>query len=70
MLSHAWLFAAPWTVACQALLSIEISRQDYWSKLPFPTQGDLPDPGIKLSLLHLLHWQVDSLPLVPPGKPQ
>ena len=61
--------AVPWTVACQALLSIEISRQDYWSKLPFPTQGDFPDPGIKLSLLHLLRWQVDSLPLMPPGKP-
>ena len=41
------LFATSWTVACQALLSMEFSRQEYWSKLPFPTPGDLPDPGIK-----------------------
>ena len=45
------------------------SRQEYWSELPFPPPGDLPDPGIELHLLHLLHWQVDSLSLVPPGKP-
>jgi len=37
----------PWTVACQALLSIRFSRQEYWSGLPFPSPGDLPDPGIK-----------------------
>ena len=39
------------------------SRQEYWSGLPFPSPGDLPDPGIELCLLHLLHWQADSLPL-------
>ena len=37
----------PWTVACQAPLSMEFSRQDYYSRLPFPTPGDLPDPGIE-----------------------
>ena len=41
------LFATPWTVAHQAPLSMEFSRQEYWSGLPFPTPGDLPDPGIK-----------------------
>ena len=35
----------PWTVACQAPPLMEFSRQEYWSGLPFPTQGDLPDPG-------------------------
>ena len=40
-------------------------RQGYWSGLPFSLPGDLPDP----CLLHLLHWQVDSLPLAPPEKP-
>ena len=37
----------PWTVACQAPLYMEFSRQEYWSELPFPLPGDLPDPGIK-----------------------
>ena len=41
-------FPTPWTVACQARLSLEFSRQEYWSGLPFPTAGDRPDPGIKL----------------------
>ena len=40
-------FATPETVACQALLSMEFSRQDYWSRLSFPTLGDFPDKGIK-----------------------
>ena len=44
-LSHVRLFAAPWTVACQAPLSMGFSRQDYWSGLPCPPPGDLPDPG-------------------------
>ena len=46
-----------------------ISRQEYWSRLPCPPPGDFPDPGINLHLLDLRHWQVDSLPLAPPGKP-
>ena len=41
------LFATPWTVAYQAPPSMGFSRQKYWSGLPFPTPGDLPDPGIK-----------------------
>ena len=46
-LGHVWLFVTPWTVALQALLSLEFSRQEYWSGLLFSTPGDLPDPGIK-----------------------
>ena len=68
VLSHVWLFVAPQTVARQAPLSMEFSRQEYWSRLPFPTLGDLPNPGMEPTTLCLLHWQVDSLPLVPPGK--
>ena len=46
--------AAPWAVACQAPLSMELSRQCYWSGVPFPTPGDLPDPGIEhVSLVSL-----------------
>ena len=45
-LSHVQLFATPWTVARQAPLSMEFSRQ-YWSGLPFPPPGDLPNPGIE-----------------------
>ena len=46
-LSHVWLFATPWTVAYQAPPSIGFPRQEYWSGLPFPSPGDLPNPGIK-----------------------
>ena len=64
------LFAALWSVAPQAPLSMGIlSRQEYWSGLPCPPPGDLPSPGIKPASLCLLLWQTDSLPLVPPGKP-
>ena len=45
VLSHVQLFATPWTVAHQAPLSTGFSRQEYWSGLPFPSPGDLPDPG-------------------------
>ena len=47
LLNCVQLFATPRTVACQAPLSMEFSRQEYWSGLPFPSPGDLPDPGIK-----------------------
>ena len=47
MLSHVQLFATPWTVAPQSPLSMVFSRQEYWSELPFPSLGNLPDPGIK-----------------------
>ena len=46
-LSHVRLFVTPWTVVCQALLSMGFSRQEYWSGLPCPALGDLPNPGIK-----------------------
>ena len=44
-LSHVRLFATPWTVAYQAPLSVGFSRQEYWSGLPFPSPGALPNPG-------------------------
>ena len=56
---------APWTVTCQAPLSMEFSRQEYWSGLPFPSPWDLPDPGIELRSPAL---QADALTSEPPGK--
>ena len=56
----------PWTVAYQASLSMGFSRQEYWSGLPFPSPGDLPDPGIEPRSPTL---QADALPSEPPGKP-
>ena len=53
------------TVACQAPLSMEFSRQEYWSGLPFRSPGNLPDPGIKPGSPTM---QADSLPSEPPGK--
>ena len=53
--------ASPWTIARKASLSMGFSRQEYWSGLPFPPQGDLPNAGNEPA--HLLHWQADSLPL-------
>ena len=47
VLSHTQLFTIPWTVACQAPLSMGFSRQEYWSGLSFPSPGDLPNPGIE-----------------------
>ena len=47
MLSHVWLFATPWTVVHQAPLSMGFPRKEYWSGLPCPPPGHLPDPGIK-----------------------
>ena len=67
LLNLVRLFAALWTVAHQAPLSMGLSRQEYWSGLPFPPPGDLPNPGIKPKSLAL---QADSLPSEPPGKPQ
>ena len=56
------VFAVLWTVALQAHLSLEFSSKEYWSGLPFPTPGDLTQ-GWNWSLLHLLLWRVDSLPM-------
>ena len=50
--SHVSLFVTPGTVACQAPLSMEFSRKEYWSGLPFPSPRDLPDPGLNMGLLH------------------
>ena len=58
-LSRVRLFAISWALACQALPSMGFSRQEYWSGLPFPSSGHLPDPGIKPGSLAL---QADSLP--------
>ena len=68
--SRVWLLVTPWTAARHAPLSMEFPREEYWSGLPFPTPGDLPNPGNLCCSLRLLHWQVGSLPLAPPGKPK
>ena len=64
LLSHVRLFASPWTVAHQAPPSMEFSRQEYWSGLPFPSPGDLPDPGLEARSPAL---RADTLPSEPPG---
>ena len=64
--SHVQLFAMPWTVARQAPLSMGFSRQESWSRLPIPSPGDLPDPGIKPGSPA---WQADFLRSEPPRKP-
>ena len=46
-LSRVQIFVTPWTLACQAPLYLEFSRQEYWSGLPFPSPGEFPNPGIK-----------------------
>ena len=63
-LSHVRLFATPWTVAHQAPPSMEFSRQEYWSGLPFPSPADLPDPGTEPRSPAL---QADALPSDPRG---
>ena len=67
--SSAWLCVTPWTVACQIPLFIGFSRQEYWSGLPCPPTGDLPDSGIKPVSLISPALAAGSLPLVPCGKP-
>ena len=64
LLSHLQLFATPWTGTCQAPLSMGFSRQEYWSGLPFPSPGNLPNPGIEPRYPAL---QVDALLSEPPG---
>ena len=63
-LSRVWLFATPWTLACQAPLSMGFSRQEYWSRLLFPSPGDFPNPGIEPRSPAL---QADTLSSEPPG---
>ena len=69
LLSCVRLFATPWTAAHQVPLSMEFSRQEYWSGLPFPPPGDLPNPGLKLMSSASLALQADSLPLSHQGSP-
>ena len=64
LLSRVWLFATPWTVAYQAPPSMGFSRQECWSGLPFPSPGNLPNPGIEPGSPAL---QADTLPSEPPG---
>ena len=63
------LFATPWTVAHQTPLSMEFSRQEYWSGLPFPSLGHLPDPGIEPTSLASLALAGRFFTSAPPGKP-
>ena len=67
LLSCVWLFATPWAVASQAPLSMRFSRQEYWSGLPFPSPGDLPNPGMEPGSPEL---QTDSFLSEPLGNPQ
>ena len=64
VLIRVWLLAT-WTVACQIPLSMEFPRQEYWSRLPFPSPGDLPNPGVEPGSPAL---QADSLPSESPEK--
>ena len=66
LLSCVQLFATPWTVDCQAPLSMGFSRQDYWSGLPFTSPGDLPNPGMEPGSPTLQGYSLSS---GPPGKP-
>ena len=67
--SHVRLFVTLWTVACQAPLSMGLSRQEYWSGLPFPPPGGLPSPGTKQASPMSTALQMDS-PAEPSGKPR
>ena len=69
LFSHIELFAALWTWACQAPLSMWSSRQEYWSGLPFPSSRDLPDPRIASESPVAPLSQADSLPLSHHGSP-
>ena len=72
LLSRVRLLATPWTVAHQASLSVEFSRQEYWSGLPFSTPGDLPNSGIELAspalasrlFITVLPWEVQGTTLL------
>ena len=69
VVSPVRLFAILWTVDSQASLSMEFSRQEYWSGLPFPTPGDLPDPRIQLASLESPELASRFFTIAPPGKP-
>ena len=67
MCSVAQLFVTPWTVAVQASLPTEFSRQAYWSRVLFPTPGNLPDPGIEPASLVFPKLSGRFFTVVPPG---
>ena len=69
LLSHVWLFVTPWTVACQCPLSMKISRQEYWSGLPFPTREDLLDSRIEPASRASSSLTGEFFTTAPPGKP-
>ena len=69
LFSHVQLFTIPWTVACQVPLSMEFSRPEYWSRSPFPTPGDLFNPGIKPESPASPALAGKFFTPAPPGKP-
>ena len=69
LLSHMELFMTLWTIAHQTPLSLELFRQENWSRLPFPSPGDLPNPGIKPMSLSSPAWAGGFFTIAPPGKP-
>ena len=68
-ISHVSLFVTPWPVTCQALLPMGFTRKEYWSELPFPSPGDLLDPGVEFRS-SILQADFFFLPTEPPGKPK
>ena len=70
MVSCVQLSATPWTVPCQASLSMEVSRQEYCNGWPFPPPGYLPDPGIESIFLAFPALAGEFFDTVPPGKPK
>ena len=68
-LSHIRLFGTLWTVAHQALLFMGVSRQEYWSGLPFPLPGNLPNPEMEPTSLVSPELTGGFFTTVPPGKP-
>ena len=67
VLTHVRLSVTPWNVSCQSPLSMGFSGQEYWSGLPFPSPGDLPDPGIEPTPPALTGGFFTT---APPGKPK
>ena len=70
VLSSVQLFVTPWTAAHQAPVSMEFSKQEYWSGLPFPPPGDLPNPGIEPVSLASAALAGRFFTTEPPGKPK
>ena len=69
LLNLVQLFSTSWTIAHQAPPPMEFSRQEYWSKLPFPSTGDLPNPGTEPTFLASLALAGSFFTIAPPGKP-